>query len=357
MRVLIALALVACISPLATAQPAAMVLEAKAVRAEGISLLSGALLAFVQEPGSSLVPAGFRLDAAEVLVETTVREPSVHLPGVSAGVDPDISRASYSEASIQGRDARAGSRLNLYALPGSPPPTLQAETGCTQWERPREDKVQGEPRIPTRTPRNASVDVRGGARLTECGTHANWIVEGDFFVMLWERDATLQAHGGKQDLQSGRFSRGAQATKDPIGFMGRDVEVHLLVKGGRLTIPMEDSAVAHVGPSSRLDGAAGLTSERASLRFADGGVPIQAERLELEGQLDLLVLPGGALLHLRLVGQVEAGEADGQVIATSKAPDAASPPLPASNLAVQATGFSFGALVGLVALAYRWRLM
>lgn len=333
-------------APAAAASPLHAHVEAESVRSEGISLLSAPLAALLQEshaaPGS---PPGFRLTADSVVVETTTRDPTIHVAEVSMGVDPATTSRELHAATFEGTRARLDDRLDVFAIADHPAPQLHAQTGCSEWATPGSDTVRRDPRIPTPAARTGSATVGEGARLGDCEA-STWTVTGEFLVMLWERDFAVTSPEGKEAMQSGRLafdpqrSAGDGSDSQPTS---RDQEVYLYVSGGTLRIPMDAGTVAYVGPGAALTGAAGLQVRKATFQIVGSGMPVQASALGLDGSLDLALGRTGSRLSLEVQGTLASGHADGQGFGGHGTPALASQPALSS--------WSTGALGALGAMA------
>jgi hypothetical protein len=329
-------------------------IEAATVRSEGLSLMAAELLVLLQESlDGPPTPPGFQLDAASVVVETTTRETSVHPPGASVGLDPKTSSREHRDVAFTGLRARPDDRFDVFALPRHPAPQLRAETGCSTWTVPAEGKVSREPRVPTQTDRNAVMDVASGAEVADCDGSRTWTIEGDFLVLLWERDVEVRGRdGSRETLESGRLApkatHGSGGGTD--GLVSQDQEIYLYVADGRLEIQLDARAKAWVAPGSSLEGSSALVFQGATVAVAGG--ELTADRVRLEGDLGFTLQPTGRRLAAAVTG-VEDARADGQEIAPAALPPvepAASTPWAMWGLAAAGLG-----AVALAALRVRRR--
>lgn len=327
--------------------------EAETLRTEGISLLSAHLLALLQEAHEAPTsPPAFHLTAAAMRVETTVRDPTLHAQGLTVGMDAQTTSRDFHSVAVTGLSARLDDRLDVFPIPGHDPPRLQAETGCSSWTDPVEENVMRQGRISTRDDRSVSVPVAGGARVTECGANAQWKVTGDFLVLLWERDARLASHEGKDDLRSGRlgFNEASRAEEGGASqAAGRDQELYLYVTDGQLHVPMDLNTVAYVAADAGLWGARSLELRKATLQVGSEGLPVQAGDLDLRGSFDLRLQNTDGRVSFGITGMLASGQADG--VTFGGPADAAEGPVP-QQAGMGAVGGLGGTGIGLALAAF-----
>ena len=327
--------------------------EAENLRTEGISLLSAHLLALLQEAHQAPTsPPGFQLTAAAMRVETTVRDPTLHAQGMSAGMEAQTTSQEFHAVAVTGVEARIDDRLDVFPIPGHDPPRLQAETGCSSWTDPNDDHVVRQGRIPTRQDRSVSVPVSQGARVTECGAQSQWKVTGDFLVLLWERDAKLASQEGKGDLRSGRLGFNAMTFSEEGGgaeAAGRDQEIYLYVTNGELNVPMDANTVSYVASDAGLWNAQGLQLRKTTFRVGDDGLPVQAGDLRLRGAFELRLQSSGGRLQFDIAGSLASGQADGVTFGGNAV--AAPVPVPQQSGMVGVGGLG-GAGIGLTLAAF-----
>lgn len=310
--------------------------RAASARTEGVSLLSGELLALLQESeGAPLPPAQFRLTAASVVVETTTRDPTVHAGGVDAGIDPATKSREVREATLTGLRVRPDNRLDVFALPRHAAPRLQAPTGCSDWSAAGpDDDVVRKPRIPTHADRTVSARVAEGAHVADCDGSQAWTVTGDFVVLLWQRDVEVRSAEGREELHSGRLAPHSSVTGAPAGQAGpedsvasRDQEVYLYVANGTLDLRMDAGSKAWVRAGASAAAVPSLLLQEVTLRFG-AQAPVQAAALRLEGQVDVTFRTADGLLDMSIAGAfspVQPGEDPQRNVLGAPAAPATSP--------------------------------
>lgn len=345
---LVALAAALFAAPAAMAGTVEAHAQAESATAEGVSLLDGHLVVLLQgsEGAAQPSPAGFHLQATSVVVETTVRDPSIHVGGLSGGIDPRTTGEEARDASIEGLAARPGDRFDLFALPGHPAPGMHAETGCTSWAASTDDEIVGRPRVPTRSERTVRAQVSSAMEVGDCDGSAAWTVTGDFLVLLWERDIVVDDSTGRREVRSGSLPPGG-TTGAPAGgdLFSADQEVYLYVSNGTLQLPMDARTRAWLAPEASLAARGALRLTQATVGL--GGETLRAPELALVGEVRATLRATAGLLDLDVTGAFAVGKAPAAAVASR--PYAA--PLDASALAAGAAGL--GALV--LAAAWAWR--
>jgi hypothetical protein len=321
--------------------------QADTAATEGVSLLDGRLMVLLQESGAGLpAPAGFHLEAGSVVVETTVRDPSVHAGGLAVGIDPRTTGQEARDATIQGLAARPGDRFDLFALPQHAPPRLHAETGCTSWSASQDDEVVRSPRVPTRSERTARASVASAVEVGDCDGSVPWTVTGDFLVLLWERDITVSDSQGRREVRSGRLPPGgAGGTPSGGGPFSADQEVYLYVSNGTLQVPMDAATRAWLAPEASLAAHGVLRLRHATVGLA--GETLRGPEVTLVGDVRATLRTSGRLLDLDVTGSFGVGDAPAADPAASRPAQA---PLGPNLMAAAVAG------VGALALAAGWAL-
>lgn len=341
---LAALAVALLAAPAALAGTVQAHAQAESASAQGVSLLDGHLVVLLQESETQPSPAGFRLQASSVVVESTVRDPSANAAGASAGLDPHTTGDEVRDAAIVGLAARPGDRFDLFSLPQHAPPRLHAETGCTSWAASEDDEVVRKPRVPTRSQRTASAEVSNAVEVADCDASVAWTVTGDFLVLLWERDIEVSDAEGRREVRSGRLPPGGTSSMPATGggLFSSDQEIYLYVRNGTLQLPMDAGTRAWLAPEASL-------AARGSLRLAHATVGLAGETLRggdvtLVGEVQATLRTSGGLLDLDVSGSFGIGKAPAPEESASR---------PATPVSLQALAAAVAGL-GSLALAAGW---
>jgi len=265
-------------------------------------LTNGLLLGLTIDVSDSQATPTFHIVAGQTIVQT---ESATSLP-TPVAVRPDAANASssYANVDLEGSAVIDGGQLIVFPL--EPNGSVHIQADCSTLLPKGAETLAGDSHVPTRQSfdhiqRSSATTVQW----SPCPQTQTVRLEGDFIVMLWDWNFTLNGQA---------VTTGYTPGTTPFGSMvGKQTEIVAFLQQAVLDVPITGHFAAFLAAGPRIQHASSLTLQKATGTIF--GATLRQSDVQLEGTLNATLVPTANAFAADVEGDVRQASADGRILA------------------------------------------
>lgn len=295
--------------PQAIAAPAGLEVTAMSATAAGDGRFEGVLDAMaIFDRAGIATAASFSMAAQQMRVETDHADPALRVGPASIAAEPSTTHEIFKDPVLTSRGSQDQHLLEV--LPSGGGTTFVLESSCTKIHGQAPDSFESEAKVrPTRDAITHDTSQSLGVEICDLATLT---LTGDFLLMLWGWNATVQHEDGTAQMRTGRQESAVLPTDSEVS--GSVAQAYVWATTATLKITGLDDSLRHFlveGMRGDLMGVFSATNAGGTLHGSD----TKGARWDIKGDLAMVFQSRDDAFHAAVGGELRDVRIDGRSVA------------------------------------------